>query len=151
MTETTTIRGALIMPYPSALGPADEPLTIEWPEGHSYAAVATAFHGGAVLGTTATEDEVWAIYDQWPKADCKCGCRGIVTRDGLRLRRGGRTKPCQSAKTPGRTLRPSRKKLTQSLGLLQPINSRVSWALHRPIRRIAKSDGADRPSLLREN
>ena len=31
MTETTTIRGALIMPYPSALGPADEPLTIEWP------------------------------------------------------------------------------------------------------------------------
>ena len=46
MTETTTIRGALIMPYPSALGPADEPLTIEWPEGHSYAAVATAFHGG---------------------------------------------------------------------------------------------------------
>ena len=51
MTETTTIRGALIMPYPSALGPADEPLTIEWPEGHSYAVVATAFHGGAVLGT----------------------------------------------------------------------------------------------------
>ena len=47
MTETTTIRGALIMPYPSALGPADEPLTIEWPEGHSYAVVATAFHGGA--------------------------------------------------------------------------------------------------------
>ena len=34
MTETTTLRGALIMPYPSALGPADEPLTIEWPEGH---------------------------------------------------------------------------------------------------------------------
>ena len=32
-TETTTIRGALIIPYPSALGPADEPLTIEWPEG----------------------------------------------------------------------------------------------------------------------
>ena len=53
MTETTTIRGALIMPYPSALGPADEPLTIEWPEGHSYAVVTTAFHGGAVLGTTA--------------------------------------------------------------------------------------------------
>ena len=51
------IRGALIMPYPSALGPADEPLTIEWPEGHSYAVVATTFHGGAVLGTTATEDE----------------------------------------------------------------------------------------------
>ena len=45
------------MPYPSALGPADEPLTIEWPEGHSYAVAATAFHGGAVLGTTATEDE----------------------------------------------------------------------------------------------
>ena len=59
MTETTTIRGALIMPYPSALGPADEPLTIEWPEGHSYAVVATAFHGGAVLGTMATEDEAW--------------------------------------------------------------------------------------------
>ena len=55
MTETTTIRGALIMPYPSALGSADEPLTIEWPEGHSYAVVAMAFHGGAVLGTTATE------------------------------------------------------------------------------------------------
>ena len=35
------------MPYPSALGPADEPLTIEWPKGHSYAVVATAFHGGA--------------------------------------------------------------------------------------------------------
>ena len=46
MTETTTLRGALIMPYPSALGSADEPLTIEWPEGHSYAVVATAFHGG---------------------------------------------------------------------------------------------------------
>ena len=57
MTETTAIRGALIMPYPSALGPADEPLTIEWPEGHSYAVVATAFHGGAVLGTAATKDE----------------------------------------------------------------------------------------------
>ena len=83
MTETTTIRGALIMPYPSALGLADEPLTIEWPEGHSYAVVATAFHGGAVLGTTATEDEAWAIYDQWPKTNCRCGCRGIVTRDGL--------------------------------------------------------------------
>ena len=78
MTETTTLRGALIMPYPSALGPADEPLTIEWPEGHSYAVVATA-----------TEDEAWEIYDQWPKTDCRCGCRGIVTRDGLRLRRGG--------------------------------------------------------------
>ena len=51
--------------------------------------VATAFHGGAVLGTMATEDEAWEIYDQWPKTDCKCGCRGIVTRDGLRLRRGG--------------------------------------------------------------
>ena len=89
VTETTTIRGALIMPYPSALGPADEPLTIEWPEGHSYAVVATAFHGGAVLGTMATEDEAWEIYDQWPKTDCRCGCRGIVTRDGLRLRRGG--------------------------------------------------------------
>ena len=38
MTETTTLRGALVMSYPSALGPADEPLTIEWPEGHSYAA-----------------------------------------------------------------------------------------------------------------
>ena len=89
MTETTTIRGALVMSYPSALGPADEPLTIEWPEGHSYAVVATAFHGGAVLGTTATEDEAWEIYDQWPKTDCRCGCRGIVTRDGFRLRRGG--------------------------------------------------------------
>ena len=33
MTETTTLRGALIMPYPSAFGPADEPLTIEWPSG----------------------------------------------------------------------------------------------------------------------
>ena len=88
-TETTTIRGALIMPYPSALGPTDEPLTIEWPEGHSYAVVATAFHGGAVLGTMATEDEAWAIYDQWPKTDCRCGCRGIVTRNGFRLRRGG--------------------------------------------------------------
>ena len=61
-TETTTIRGALIMPYPSALGPADEPLTIEWPEGHSYAVVATA-----------TEDEAWEIYDQWPKTDCGRG------------------------------------------------------------------------------
>ena len=89
MTETTTLRGALIMPYPSALGPADEPLTIEWPGGHSYAVVATAFHGGAELGTTAIEDEAWEIYDQWPKTDCRCGCRGIVTRDGLRLRRGG--------------------------------------------------------------
>ena len=89
MTETTTLRGALIMPYPSALGSADEPLTIEWPEGHSYAVVATAFHGGAVLGTTATEDEAWEIYDQWPETDCRCGCRGIVTRDGFRLRRGG--------------------------------------------------------------
>ena len=89
MTKTTTLRGALIMPYPSALGSADEPLTIEWPEGHSYAVVATAFHGGAVLGTTTTEDEAWKIYDQWPKTDCRCGCRGIVTHDGLRLRRGG--------------------------------------------------------------
>ena len=78
-TETTTLRGALVMSYPSAVGPADEPLTIEWPEGHSYAVVATAFHGGAVLGTMATEDEAWAIYDQWPKTDCRCGCRGIVT------------------------------------------------------------------------
>ena len=51
------IRPALIVPYPSALGPADEPLTIEWPEGNSYAVVATAFHGGAVLGTAASEDE----------------------------------------------------------------------------------------------
>ena len=76
MTETTMIRGALIMPYPSALGPADEPLTIEWPEGHSYAVVATAFHGGAVLGTMATEDEAWEIYDQWPKTDCRCGLSG---------------------------------------------------------------------------
>ena len=75
--------------YPSALGPADEPLTIEWPEGHSYAVVATTFHGGAVLGTTATEDEAWAIYDQWPETNCRCGCRGIVTRDGFHLRRGG--------------------------------------------------------------
>ena len=64
MTETTTLRGALIMSYPSALGPADEPLTIEWPEGHSYAMVATAFHGGAVLGAMATEDEAWEIYEQ---------------------------------------------------------------------------------------
>ena len=64
MTETTTLRGALVMSYPSALGPADEPLTIEWPEGHSYAMVATAFHGGAVLGTMATEDEAWEIYEQ---------------------------------------------------------------------------------------
>ena len=89
VTETITMRGALIMPYPSALGPADEPLTIEWPEGHPYAVVATAFHGGAVLGTMATKDEAWEIYDQWPKTDCRCGCRGIITRDGLRLRRGG--------------------------------------------------------------
>ena len=44
MTETTTIRGALVVSYPSALGPADEPLTIEWPSGHSIAVVATAFH-----------------------------------------------------------------------------------------------------------
>ena len=88
MTETTTIRPALIMPYPSALGPADEPLTIEWPSGHSYAVVATAFHGGEVLGTAATEDEAWEIYDRWPKTDCRCGCRGIITRDGLRFRRG---------------------------------------------------------------
>ena len=35
MTETTTFQGALVMSYPSALGPVDEPLTIEWPEGHS--------------------------------------------------------------------------------------------------------------------
>ena len=56
MTETTTIRGALIMPYPSALGPTDEPLTIEWPEGHSYAVVATASHCGAVLGTMAKKE-----------------------------------------------------------------------------------------------
>ena len=76
MTETTTILGALIMPYPSALGPADEPLTIEWPEGQSYAVIATAFHGGAVLGTTATEDKAWVIYDQWPKTDCRRGCPG---------------------------------------------------------------------------
>ena len=82
-------RFALFMPYPSALGSADEPLTLEWPEGHSYAVVATAFHGGAELGTTATEDEAWEIYDQWPKTDCRCGCRGIITRNGFRLRRGG--------------------------------------------------------------
>ena len=88
MTDTTTLRGALVMSYPSALGPEDEPLTIEWPEGHSYDVVATAFHGGAVLGTMATEDEAWEIYDQWPTTDCRCGCRGIVTRYGLRLRRG---------------------------------------------------------------
>ena len=71
MTGTTTLRGALVMPYPSALGPADEPLTIEWPEGHSYAVVATAFHGGAGLGTMATEDEAWEIYDQieWEKSN----------------------------------------------------------------------------------
>ena len=43
MTETTTLRGALVMSYPSALGPADEPLTIEWPEGHSYAVVYPSF------------------------------------------------------------------------------------------------------------
>ena len=42
-----------------------------------------------MLGTAATEDEAWAIYDQWPKTDCRCGCRGIVTRDGFRHRRGG--------------------------------------------------------------
>ena len=83
MTETTTLRGALIMPYPSALGPADEPLTIEWPEGHSYAVVATALHGGAVLGTTATEDEAWEIYDQWPKTDCRCGCRASSPATGF--------------------------------------------------------------------
>ena len=56
--------------------------------GPSIAVVATAFHGGAVLGTMATEDEAWEIYYQWPKTDCKCGCRGIITRDRLRLRRG---------------------------------------------------------------
>ena len=84
----TTIRPALVIPYPSALGPADTPLTIAWPEGHSYAVVATAFHGGEVLGTAATEDEAWEIYDRWAKTDCGCGCRGIITRDGLRLRRG---------------------------------------------------------------
>ena len=80
MTETTTIRGALIIPYHPR---SDRQAS------HSYAVVATAFHGGAVLGTTATEDEAWEIYDQWPKTDCRCGCRGIVTRDGFRLRRGG--------------------------------------------------------------
>ena len=57
--------------------------------GHSCAVVTTAFHGGAVLGTMATEDEAWEIYYQWPKTNCRCGCRGIVTRDRLRLRRGG--------------------------------------------------------------
>ena len=36
-----------------------------------------------MLGTTATEDEAWAIYDQWPETNCRCGCRGIVTRDGF--------------------------------------------------------------------
>ena len=81
------ILGALIMPYPSALGPADEPLTIEWPEGHFCAA--TAFHGGAVPGPAATEEEAWEIYDQWPKTDCRCVYRSIATRDGFRLRRGG--------------------------------------------------------------
>ena len=89
MTETTTLRGALVMSYPSALGPADEPLTIEWPEGHSYAVVATAFHGGAVLGTAATEDEAWEIYDQWPKTDCRRDPRRLVTRDGFCLSRVG--------------------------------------------------------------
>ena len=39
MTEMTTLWGALVMSYPSAIGPADEPLTIEWPEGHSCAVV----------------------------------------------------------------------------------------------------------------
>ena len=39
MTETTTLRGALVMSYPSALGPADEPLTIEWPEKFAKATV----------------------------------------------------------------------------------------------------------------
>ena len=80
MTETTTFRGALIMPYPSALGPADEPLTIEWPEGHSYAVVATAFHGGAVLGTTATEDE-------------GMGDLRSVAQDGLQVRLPGYRHP----------------------------------------------------------
>ena len=60
------------MPYPSALGAADEPLAIEWPADHSYAVVATGFHGGAVLGKMATEDEAWEIYDQWPETDCWC-------------------------------------------------------------------------------
>ena len=50
--------------------------------------------GGAVLGTAATEEEAWAIYDQWPKTDCRCGCRGIVTRDGFRHRRGAHVKRC---------------------------------------------------------
>ena len=86
MTETTTLRGALVMSYPSALGPADEPLTIEWPEGHSYAVVATALHGGAVLGTTATEDEAWEIYDQWPKTDCRCRSpRSEVSNEAVEL------------------------------------------------------------------
>ena len=30
MTETTTLRGALVMSYPSALGPADEPLSVQY-------------------------------------------------------------------------------------------------------------------------
>ena len=78
MTETTTIRGALVMPYPSVLGPADEPLPIEWPEGHPYAVVATAFHGGAVLGTMAAEDEAWEIYDQGPWTKLETAVRELV-------------------------------------------------------------------------
>ena len=65
MTETTPIRGALVMSYPSALGSADEPLTIEVASGHSYAVVATAFHGGEVLGARRPpKDEAWETYDR---------------------------------------------------------------------------------------
>ena len=46
---------------------------------------------------------------------------------------------------------PSRKEIAQSLGLPQPINRRVSRALHRSSRRIAESDGSDRLGLFREN
>ena len=42
---------------------------------------------------------------------------------------------------------PSRKEITQSLGFPQPINRRVSRALHRSSRRIAESDGSDRLGL----
>ena len=64
------------MPYPSTLGAADEPLAIASPADHSYAVVATGFHGGAVLGKMATEDEAWEIYDQ-------------VAQDGLLVRAPG--------------------------------------------------------------
>ena len=38
---------------------------------------------------------------------------------------------------------PSRKEIAQSFGLPQPINRRVSRALHRSSRRIAENDGSD--------